>query len=89
MNYDNTRNKERNSCDIHATLQPRFTQNVTTFGKNNIHIHNLQKISFPIMYLFAVWLLGWLNFKKNDAWPLAYNLSNMLWVIRQTQFNVA
>ena len=35
MNYDNTRNKEQNSCDIHATLQPRFTQNVTTFGKKN------------------------------------------------------
>ena len=64
MNYDNTRNKERNSCDIHATLQPRFTQNVTTFENNNIHIHNLQKIAFAMMYLFAVWLLGWLNLQK-------------------------
>ena len=54
MNYDNTRNKEPNSCDIHATLQPRITQNVTTFGKNNIHIRKLQKLSFPMMYLFAV-----------------------------------
>ena len=33
MNYDNTRNKERNSCDIHATLQPRITQYVTTLKK--------------------------------------------------------